>query len=258
MKTRATELIGVADIEVGERMRTAGGEAVASLARSMQDIGLRTPITVRVVEDVTIRGEEWANAYFLVTGATRLAAAKQLGWEKIECFVAADCDEVDAQLWEIAENLHRAELTVLERDEQVAKWIELNDQRLSSQLAKKLGRPEGGVNAAARDLGIGKDDAYRATKVASISERAKAAAREAGLDDNRSALLKIAKAPAEQQPEVVRRITEAKLAKEPLTDFEAKEKQVAKLMDAWNAASAEAREEFLARIDQPVMDRRFG
>jgi hypothetical protein len=28
-------------------------------------------------------------------------------------------------MWEISENLHRAELTVLERDTQVARWIEL-------------------------------------------------------------------------------------------------------------------------------------
>jgi len=33
---------------------------------------------------------------------------------------------------EIAENLHRAELTALERDEQVAKWIELNQQRIDA------------------------------------------------------------------------------------------------------------------------------
>jgi hypothetical protein len=31
--------------------------------------------------------------------------------------------------------------------------------------------------------------------------------------------------------------------------------QVARLMDAWNAAGPEAREEFLLRIDTPVFDR---
>jgi hypothetical protein len=32
-------------------------------------------------------------------------------------------------VWEFAENLHRAELTVLERDEQIAKWIRLIGER---------------------------------------------------------------------------------------------------------------------------------
>ena len=55
------------------------------------------------------------------------------------------------------------------------------------------GRPESGVNAAARVLGISKDDAHRAVQVASLSEEAKEAARESGLDNNRSALLTVAK-----------------------------------------------------------------
>ncbi len=66
-------------------------------------------------------------------------------------------------MWSIAENLHRAELTALERDTQLARWIELDEQwraereRLSSQSETKapIGhRPQGGTNAAARELGI--------------------------------------------------------------------------------------------------------
>lgn len=83
---------------------------------------------------------------------------------------------------EIAENLHRAELTALERDEQVAKWVQLSAERISSQVETKIerGRPEGGVSAAARDLNISKPDAHRAVKVASLSDEAKEAARETG------------------------------------------------------------------------------
>lgn len=89
-------------------------------------------------------------------------------------------DEIDAELWEIAENLHRAGLTALERDEEVARWIELTEAKpISSQVATKFsarGRPESGINAAARELGIDKDDAHRAVKVASLSDEAKQAA----------------------------------------------------------------------------------
>ena len=41
---------------------------------------------------------------------------------------------------------------------------------------------------------------------------------------------------------------EPKLADEPLDDVLVAERQVARLMDAWNAAGAEARQEFLLRV----------
>lgn len=80
---------------------------------------------------------------------------------------------------EIAENLHRAELTVLERDEQVAEWIELSAKVISAQPEPKMdrGRPESGIAAASRDLGIERKDAQRAVKVASLTDEAKQAAR---------------------------------------------------------------------------------
>lgn len=67
----------------------------------------------------------------------------------------------------------------------------LTEQRVSARSAPKPqgGRPEGGVRAASRELGLARDDARRATKVASLSEQAKATARETGLDDNRTALV---------------------------------------------------------------------
>jgi ParB/RepB/Spo0J family partition protein len=263
------ERIDVEIIDVLAGHRCPAGEAVARLASSIERIGLRTPVTVRYMpERPSASGTD--DSYVLVTGAHRLAAVKLLGWQKIECFVS-DCNEVDAQLWEIAENLHRAELTVLERDEQIAKWVALTEERrVSVQVAPKLtsGRPESGTSAAARDLGIEETDAKRAVKVASIAPAAKDAARAAGLDDNRSALLAASRetTPAAQ----VAKISElaqakinrppprpAKLADEPLNDFETTEKQVAGLVAAWNRAGTEAREQFLARIDKPLMDRRF-
>lgn len=60
----------------------------------------------------------------LVTGRHRLEGAKVLDWQDIEAeFIAGD--DIDVQLWEIAENLFRAELKVLERAEHVAKYVEL-------------------------------------------------------------------------------------------------------------------------------------
>ena len=101
---------------------------------------------------------------------------------------------------EISENLHRAELTALERDKLVAEWVELTGD-VSGQNDQKPqgGRPEGGISLAARQLPVdGKTDnakrlnVSRSLKVASLSPEAQDAARESGLDDNRSALLEAA------------------------------------------------------------------
>lgn len=125
-------------------------------------------------------------------------------------------------MWEIAENLHRAELTVLERDEHVSEWIRLAEKRTSETAVASCdsslsdGRKKGhqhresGVRAAARELNIDKDDAHRAVKVASLSHAAKEAARETGLDDNRSALLDAAAKSEEEQAERIREIAREK------------------------------------------------
>lgn len=207
MSRREVQPVAIAGVEVSNRKRDVSPAAVENLKESIAKVGLRTPITVRTAED--------GARLVLVTGAHRLAAVKALGWKMIDAFVEDedDCDEIDAELWEIAENLHRAELTALERDEQVARWVVLTEQkRVSSQPeTKKRGRPESGVSAASRDLGLAKADAHRATKVASLSEQAKVTAREVGLDDNRTALLEASrKASAVEQVEFLKAQAERK------------------------------------------------
>ncbi|VTZ27245.1 conserved hypothetical protein [Methylocella tundrae] len=128
--------------------------------------------------------------YALVAGAHRLAAAKKLGWSEIPCLTLYDEPDEQARLWEIAENLHRAELTALERSELISEWIGLTDK--VGQLAPPLGgiQPnDKGVRRAVRELGIERTEARRSDKIAGLSPEAKAAAREVGLDDNQSALL---------------------------------------------------------------------
>jgi hypothetical protein len=84
-------------------------------------------------------------------------------------------NELERRRWEIAENLHRSELTALERDRHVAEWIRLTEEsdRISAQPEPKKngrGRPESGVRRAAREIGVEKEDARRAVKVASLIE----------------------------------------------------------------------------------------
>jgi hypothetical protein len=56
---------------------------------------------------------------------------------------------VDARLWEISENLHRAELSALERAEHVDEWMTLTESKqkaVSAQPAQK--RSKRGVEGA--------------------------------------------------------------------------------------------------------------
>lgn len=243
MLARKTEFLYVDAITLGNRLRDVNTDAVNTLAASMQKIGLRTPITVRMLDDEAVSEPE------LVSGLHRLQAAKKLGWEQIECFVVDHESDDHARMWEIAENLHRAELTALEHSEHVAEWAALAEK--VSQVATPLGgnQPkESGVRKAARELGISKDDASRSVKVASLTPEAKEAAREVGLDDNRSALLEAAREAPERQAEAIRERALRKPAPDPLETMDALEKQVAALMVAWNNAGPDAREEFLCRV----------
>ena len=122
-----------------------------------------------------------------------------LSWTKIPAIIHDD-NEKAARLWHIAENLHRNELTVLERSEYTAEWIK--EVGIEEQVVPQSGpgRPEGAVAKAARTLPLqGKSQeacektARRALRIDKISQAAKDALRQAGLDDNQSALLKVAR-----------------------------------------------------------------
>lgn len=249
---RGTFQVGLDEIIIGEGRRSVDETSVKRLAKSIKSIGLQHPITVRS------EGGKFA----LIAGRHRLEAYRLLGEDSIPVDVVK-MDKIDAEMWEISENLHRADLSVLERDTQVARWIELVEaKRVSRQPDAKseAGRPEGGVRAAARELGVSEPDARRAVHVAGLSDEAKDAARETGLDNNRSALLEASRheSVAEQVAALQARANAVKPAPDPLNDIESAEKQLAALMSAWNRATGEVRDEFLLRIDRPVMDRRFG
>jgi ParB-like chromosome segregation protein Spo0J len=193
--------VPLAKISIDDRSRSLCENAVASLVESIKTIGLQVPISVQ--SDQSSRDE----SYLLVAGLHRLEACRRLGMAHIDARII-DLDETERRLWEIAENLHRAELTALERLDHVDQWIKLSNERQlqSAQLAPieskradgRGHRREGGINAAVRELGVNRTEAQRAVKIAALAPDAKAEARALGLDDNRSALLKAAKAPSKE------------------------------------------------------------
>ncbi len=212
--------IALDEIYVPRDRRALQPDKVADLAQSMKVLGLLSPVGVRWVRKeiilpnaLTVKG-----AYHLVYGLHRLAAARQLGWKEIPCQIlfsstaavenphALNMQGSDRHAWmvEIAENLHRAELTALERSEHIAAWIKLikedpqgsgEAEDASGELDKRVsGRPKGGRSAAARKIGISEADARRSERIAALPDEAKAEAKGLGLDNNQVALLKATRA----------------------------------------------------------------
>jgi ParB family transcriptional regulator, chromosome partitioning protein len=177
--------------------RPINGEAVAALMDSIQKIGLQTPLLIREIAAVTEGGDD---RFEPIAGRHRITALRRLGWKWVPVFLIR-CSDVEARMLEIVENLHRHELSRLERAEQIAEWLRLSQGVQSDQVDQFESKREdgrghrrtGGVSEAARDLCIDRGEATRATKIDALSEGAKRAAEGLGLQDNATALLQAAK-----------------------------------------------------------------
>jgi ParB/RepB/Spo0J family partition protein len=215
-------------IDISIHHRPTHADKVGELVNSIRMLGLQSaPVVV-----------ERDGRYKLVSGRHRLEALRVIGYEEAPVRVVG-FDDIQARLWTISENLHRNELTVLQRAEQIAEYARLTKEKLegrtedlvkleekmpsaeqtgiSAQVDQKIprGRPEGGESLAARKLGMDRSEVRRATRVDSIIPAAKEAAREAGLDHNQSALLKVASYADEDQVDAVKEIAKAKAEKAP-------------------------------------------
>ena|ERR1700676_3455751 len=110
--------IKIADIKVKGKRRALNPAKVSELVQSISVLGLRDPITVRLVTK-QIRWGKFTTEYIVVDGLHRLVAVKQEGHTTIPCFII-EADKRGARMWEISANLHRADLTPAEYDEQLA------------------------------------------------------------------------------------------------------------------------------------------
>lgn len=254
--------IAVSSIRDGERLRSVNQDRVQALSDSIAEIGLQTPITV--TRQVEFADGQEVQVWRLIAGLHRLEAVKSLGLAEIEAVEMGD-DEVLQKLWECDENLCRVELTDAQRAKFTAerkKWYEIKhpearhggdrrssrqigdlNKRFTSETSKATGRSERSVQR----------DALRGAKI----DLDALEILEGTVGDKGINLDAIARLDPEDQMKAARLAAQGKpfkMAADPRNDFEAKEAQVSRLMSAWNAASREAREDFLARIDRPVFD----
>lgn len=194
--------IFIEDVIVGEGRRELDRSAVNRLAESIEQIGLRHPITVR----------EKNGKYQLIAGRHRLEACRKLGREHVPAIIVKMTND-EARLWEIAENLHRANLNNIEKAEQIDEWRELT-AKMSNRLTTggRVHPADVGIRKTAEALNVSHETVANAKKIASIAPEAKAAAQEAGVDTIRE-LTQIAKAEPERQVAVVHELAERRTSK---------------------------------------------
>jgi hypothetical protein len=120
-RIKNTVILAISKIVVGHRRRKLDQAKVEALTESIEAIGLQHPIAVYTD----------AAGIHLVSGAHRLAAVKKLRWGSIE---AVKVPYSNRELWEIDENLMRAELSVDEEREHLIRRKELWDKRQAESL----------------------------------------------------------------------------------------------------------------------------
>lgn len=239
------------DIDVPEGRREIVAASVKRLADSIEQVGLRHPITVRRKGD----------RYVLVAGRHRMEACRKLGREHVPATIVSMTKD-EARLWEIAENLHRAELTTIQKAECIEEW---------RQLSAVLHGATPSTREAASQLGVNEATVSRASAIASIEPEAKQAANEVGLTGVRE-LVEVARAEPSRQAAVVHELAERRAAG---IDRDVKDRAahaVAELIaehvpgSAWDALKANLYAAGAANIanaftnitGESIMDRRFG
>ncbi len=206
-------------------------DEIDALVESIQKIGLQTPITVD--------HDGW-----IVAGVARFLAMQKLGYTTIEVFVLEDPELV--LLWRLSENLHRRQLSSLERSVAIAEWTQETKPGQPDQATGGRGR-QGGLSQTARDLRLPRSALRRAMKIATLTPAARAAAKEAGISDNQALLLSA----AEEQTEA-KQLAKIKAFRDDDRDPQARpEIEFRRLTRAWDAASPEAKQRFITEIISP-------
>jgi len=239
---------------IPKRLRALNPEKVDKLAESMAEIGLLNPITV------------WSSSegdYEVVAGAHRVAAAIKLDWDTIAAVFVDDWTDIDRQLWEIDENLIRAELSPTEMAEHLTRREELwGARQVSAQVAPKPqgGRPKGFAGDTAEKTGISKSTVNRATSRAKaipedVREKIKGTKLDTGAyldslkgmepDEQRAQVKADLAEPSVQQDAQIRAANRATAAVgKPLRDVQL----------TWRRASAEDRRRIKAWVNEQIID----
>lgn len=240
---------------------------VTALAESIATIGLRVPISVR--RNPNKAGDK---VFELITGRHRLAATKRNGETHIEAR-KEEGSELDAELWEVSENLHRTNMNAKAEADATQRWRELRKRHAEEgkgvsvqngpkRKAKKdklgrrnEGRPvkPGSLDDTAKSLGIGKAEAVRREKIAKTDKDAAAILDAAGITAQVD-WLAVAEEPKGKQVATAKQLVADKKAAEERKLAGVKAPKVNPIAKAWDAASDARRENFVKSHAKQLRD----
>lgn len=210
------QTIALDAIAVGGRLRPIKPEYVQSLAASMSERGLISPIRVR-------RSPVSANSVLLVAGAHRLAAARLLEWTEIDVSFRELTDD-EARLDEIDENVFRNELSALDLSASLYERKIVHERLYPEAAHGKAKKPktEKGKVAnlssfasfakdAARKTGLSERTIQRHVElIKALGPETIAALRSTKLADNAAQLKAVAASRPEEREAIVRALAEGR------------------------------------------------
>lgn len=257
--------IPVAEIVVPERIRPVDEDHAKAIAASISSEGLLNPITVRNTPNAK------GGKYTLVAGAHRLRAIEINGAEAIDA-VLVKADKDSALLLEVAENLFRNELSVIDRAVFVQTYRELWEKQhgeitrggdRGNQYTGGKGSSLPFAKHVADRIGLSKEAVKLLNRISqNLNPDLRNALRGTAIADNQAQLLKLAKLEPSQQRKAAIAVKEtegdfkrtiALISDRPImeeTDLQGK--IFSRLIEAWDQASPETRaafDEYRAKLD---------
>jgi len=188
--------LSIDQIRIPITHRAVNKRSVQGLVGSIMAVGLQNPIAV-------VRDKN--GVCILTAGRHRLEAFKQLGRQTIPARIL---DSTSGEIWKHSENLHRFELTRLERDEAVVEYIEARKKlgRLGSTAGGRQPNDRGN-SAVGRELQMDRKQIRESKRRAKkIHSKTKRFLKLNGMDNKVGILNAVAKCPtAGKQIELARR-----------------------------------------------------
>lgn len=247
--------IRIDKINIPARLRPLDQGQVDRIASSISEIGLKQPISVRLAKKAQREdGEIVLNQPFLVAGRHRLEALRQLGRSHAPCIEIRD-DDLLAELWEIDENLIRAELTPAQTAAHLKRrkelWEALNNGATCTENGR--GRPREFASETAEKIGSAKSTVTRAISRAEALgddiQRVTGTSLDSGVE-----LDALAKVDPEQRAELIERAEAGeKVSARGLSDYaqnesKTEQREWSTLCASWNRARVSVRERFLQEV----------
>lgn len=137
--------VSLKNLRASDQPRPLVTEDVDKLAKSIKEVGLIQPITVRravVMNGVAEQG------YQIVAGHHRVAACRTLAWDAIDAILIESEEFLQAELIEIDENLCRSELTAAQRAKSIKRrkeiWEAMHPSKESGATCATLETPKTG------------------------------------------------------------------------------------------------------------------